>query len=69
MSLILFYAFPLVPVEEDNNWPSPMLSNDKVSDDGVKSIPRRDKNLMDHISLLAKIGRLARKKTSLPIFV
>ena len=51
MSPILFDAFPLVPVEEDKNWPWPTLSCDKVSDDGVKSIPRRDKNQTDHILL------------------
>ena len=51
VSLILFDAFPLVPVEEDNDWLWPTLLYDKVADDGVKSIPRCDKNLTDHISL------------------
>ena len=51
MSLILFDASPLVPVKEDNDWPWPTLLYDKVADDGVKSIPRCDKNLTDHISL------------------
>ena len=46
-----FDAFPLVPVEEDNDWLWPTLLYDKVADDGVKSIPRCDKNLTDHISL------------------